>query len=92
MALDREAAGAIQNVSLRMLCVVRHPDTQRAGADGVTYHFSRFVTLGGDDPIVPGGWETGRIWTPDPTSMTGRLATIREAMRGFAMALQEKRG
>ncbi len=90
-ALDKEAAAAIQNVWLRMLRAVRHPDTPRAGADGVTYHFSRFVTLGGDDPHVPGGWETGQIWSPGPTSMTGRLASIGEAMRDFAIAPQEKR-
>ena len=40
---------------------------------------------------VPGGWETGQIWTPDPTSQTGRLASLGEAMRDFVMAPQEKR-
>jgi hypothetical protein len=89
--LDREAADAIQNVWLQMLRAVRYPDAPRIGADGVTYHFSRFVGLGEDDPRAPGGWETGQVWTPDPTSLTGRLASLGEAMREFAMAPQEKR-
>jgi hypothetical protein len=89
--LDRETAEAIQNVWLRTLRAVRYPDVPRTGADGVTYHFSRFVPLAGDDPRAPGGWETGQIWTPDPASTTGRLASIGEAMRDFAMVPQENR-
>jgi hypothetical protein len=90
-SLDREAAEAVQEVWLRMLRAVRYPDVPRNGADGVTYHFSRFVPLGLDDPLAPGGWEAGQIWTPDPTSTTGRLASIGVAMRDFAMAPPEKR-
>jgi hypothetical protein len=89
--LDREAAEAIQNVWLRMLRAVRYPDAPRNGSDGVTYHFSRFVTLGGDDQRVPGGWESEQVWTPDRTSLTGRLASLGEAMREFVTVPQEKR-
>ncbi len=74
-----------------MLRAVRYPDAFRIRADGVTYHFSRSVGLGGDDPRVVGGWETGQIWTPDPTSLTGRLASLGEAMREFVTVPQEKR-
>jgi hypothetical protein len=89
--VDQEAAEAIQGLWLRMLRAVRHPDDPRTGADGVTYHFSRFIPLGLDDPLAPGGWEAGQIWTPDPNSTNGRLASISEVMRDFAMAPQEKR-
>jgi hypothetical protein len=89
--LDREAAEAVQEVWLRMLRAVHYPDAPRAGADGVTYHFSRFVPRGLADPLAPGGWEAGQVWTPDPTSTTGRLASIGEAMREYAMAAREQR-
>jgi hypothetical protein len=91
VALDRGAAEAVQEVWLRMLRAARYPDVPRAGADGATYHFSRFVPLGLAEPLAPGGWEAGQIWTPDPTSTTGRLASIGMAMREYAMAAQEHR-
>jgi hypothetical protein len=89
--LDRETGEAVQKVWLTMLRGVRHPRHPVAGADGVTYHFSRFVKLLSDDPIAPAGWETGQIWTPDPASPPGRLARLADRLRAYAIAPQEER-
>ena len=89
--IDREAAEAIQKVWLRMLRAVRHPEVPRIGADGVTYHFSRFVPFAEDDPPAPAGRETGQIWTPDPASPPGRLASLSQAMRAYTLTQEAKR-
>jgi hypothetical protein len=89
--IDREAAEAIQRVWLRMLRAVRHPEVFRTGADGVTYHFSRFVPFGDEDPLAPAGRETGQIWSPDPASPSGRLALLGKTMRAYAITQGEKR-
>ena len=89
--LDRKAGEAVQRVWLSMLRGVRHPRHPVAGADGVSYHFSRFVRLPSDDPLAPAGWETGQVWTPDPGSPPGRLAALADRLRTYAIAQPEER-
>ena len=86
VALDRDVAEAVQEVWLRMLRQTLY--TARpvgGGADGVNYHFSRFVPLGKNDPKAPSGWEAGWIWTPKPDSLTGQLASLSEALRTYTL-------
>jgi hypothetical protein len=91
--LDPEAAEAVQKVWMRMLREVRYPEKAIGGqADGVTYRFSRFVPYPSDDPSVPPGWEAGNIWTPKPMTSPGRLASLGEEMRAYALAKGEERG
>ena len=88
-----DAAEAVQRVWMRMLREVRYPEKAVGGqADGATYHFSRFVPLTSSDPGAPSGWEAGTIWSPRPTSFPGRLVSLGEAMRGYALARAEERG
>src|SRR5262245_54564919 len=56
--LDRETAESLNQVWRRMLLTTRYPKEPRLGADGVDYHFSRFLPLidcGRPDPHA--GWE-----------------------------------
>jgi hypothetical protein len=89
--IDREAAEAVQRVWLTVLRGVRHPKQFVSGADGITYHFSRFVARISDDPIAPRGWETGWVWTPRPGSPPGRLAALADRLRAYAKASPEER-
>lgn len=90
--IDREAAEAVQQVWFRMLREVHYPEKAVGGqADGVTYHFSRFVPYLSEDPKAPPGWEAGQIWTPDPASMPGRLVALSEALRAYASARHKER-
>lgn len=90
--LDGQTAEAVQEVWFRMLRSVRYlEDTAhtRVIADGVTYHFSRFVPPG--DARVPTGFETGQVFSPEPNSTTRRLASLGDAMRDYALASQANR-
>ncbi len=53
------------------------PDSITVGADGVTYHFS-----------FEHGYErlTGKIWSPDEGSVTGKFVAITEMLRGACHA------
>jgi hypothetical protein len=85
--LDPETAESLNKTWRGMLRRVRYPSELRLGADGVTYHFSRFVPLtvrGESDPLA--GWEQGRTWTPDPQSLCGRLVAIGERLKDYAQA------
>jgi hypothetical protein len=91
-ALDREIAESVQDVWLRMLRRVKYSERlMGGGADGVTYHFSRFVPLPQVDRKVSSGWQSGCIWTPEPSSMTGQLAGLGEALKEYAVASSEER-
>jgi len=89
--LVRETAETVQMVWLTMLRGVRYPRKPTAGADGATYHFSRFVRLLSEDPLAPAGWEAGQTWAPDPASLTGRLVALAEALRAYSLAPREER-
>jgi putative addiction module component (TIGR02574 family) len=90
--IDREAAEAIQGAWLKMLRAVRYPEVVvGGGADGITYHFSRFVPHLSGDSLASPGWETGQVWSPKPGSPPGRLASISELMRDYALASKEER-
>ena len=83
VALDRDVAEAVQEVWLRQ---TRYTDRHvGGGANGVNYHFSRFVPLGTNDPKAPSGWEAGWIWTPDSDSLTGQLASLSEILKSCAI-------
>jgi hypothetical protein len=90
--LDHETAEALSKVWRRMLRAARYPSEAGLGADGVTYHFSRFLALidrGQADPLA--GWEEGQIWTPDEESPCGELVAIGERLMEYARARQEDR-
>lgn len=91
--LDRETAEALNRTWRRMLRATRYPGESGLGADGVYYHFSRFVPLvdrGRPDPLA--GWEQGRTWSPDEESLCGELVSIGEGLKLYAQARPEDRG
>jgi hypothetical protein len=90
--LDRETAESLNKTWRRMLRMTRYPKEPRLGADGVDYHFSRYVPLvdrGQSDPLA--GWEHGTIWTPDEESTCGELVAIGERLKAYATAQPEDR-
>ncbi|AGA28456.1 hypothetical protein [Singulisphaera acidiphila] len=90
--LDRSTAESLNKTWRRMLRSTRYPKDPRLGADGVNYHFSRFVPLidrGRNDPLA--GWEQGKIWTPDEDSLCGELVAIGEELKRYAVALPADR-
>ena len=91
--LDREIAESVQEVWLRMLRGVRYSGRPTGGgADGVTYHFSRFVPFAALDPKkAPPGWEAGMIWTLAPRTATAQLAGLGVVLKEYALAQPEKR-
>ncbi len=91
--IDRKTAESVQDVWLHMLRRARYSDSPVGlGADGTTYHFSRFVPIAQFDPKVPPGWQSGSIWTPDPSSATGQLAGLGAALKDYALAPPDDRG
>jgi hypothetical protein len=85
--LDRETAESLARVWRRMLRATRYPKVPRVGADGVEYHFSRFLPFvdgGLSEPLA--GWEQGRIWSPSEKSPTGELVAIGEQLKAYAQA------
>jgi hypothetical protein len=90
--LDHETAESLNKTWRRMLRTTRYPKEPRLGADGVTYHFSRFLPMidrGQDDPLA--GWEQGTIWSPDEESQCGELVAIGERLKAYAQARPERR-
>jgi hypothetical protein len=90
--LDRDTAEDLNKIWRHMLHATRYPKEPRIGADGATYHFSRFVALydqGQADPLA--GFENGMVWTPEPRSMTGRLVRIGEELKKYALANADDR-
>lgn len=89
---SKEFAEALQDVWIRMLRNVHYSGNPvGGGADGTIYHFSRFIPLGTSDPKAPPGWEAGCIWTPEPSSLTGRLSELSQSLRRYVNAPVEKR-
>ncbi len=91
-AIDPDTAEFLNTTWRRMLRRTRYPKEPRLGADGVSYHFSRFVPLidrGRNDPRA--GWEQGTIWSPDEDSLCGELVAIGEGLKDYALAQQEDR-
>jgi hypothetical protein len=90
--LDRETAESLNKTWRRMLRRTRYPGNSGLGADGVSYHFSRYVPLidrGQNDPLA--GWERGMIWSPDEESLCGELVAIGERLKEYAQAKPEDR-
>jgi hypothetical protein len=90
--LDPDTAEFLNTTWHRMLRRTRYPKEPRLGADGVEYHFSRFVPMidrGKNDRHA--GWEQGRIWSPDEGSICGDLVAIGEGLKDFALAKPEDR-
>jgi hypothetical protein len=90
--IDGETAESLNRVWRRMLRTPRYPTVAGVGADGVSYHFSRFLPLiddGRPDPL--GGWEQGTIWSPDKESSCGQLVAIGERLKSYAQARPEDR-
>ena len=85
--IDGETAESLNQVWRRMLRRTRYPKEPGVGADGVDYHFSRFLPLidcGRPDPL--GGWEEGTIWSPNEESPCGELVAIVERLKSYAQA------
>jgi hypothetical protein len=85
-ALDSDTAELLNKTWHRMLQRTRYPKNPEPGADGVSYHFSRFVPLinrGMGDPDA--GWEQGKTWSPDEDSLCGEMVAIGEALKDFAL-------
>jgi hypothetical protein len=90
--LARESGEKVQEVWLRMLRQVRYSeDPAGGGADGVQYHFSRFVPRPASDPKVPPGMMAGWVWSPEPKSLAGRLAELGESLRDYALSSPDSR-
>jgi hypothetical protein len=90
--LDRETAESLNKTWRRMLRATRYARVPGLGADGVNYHFSRFVAMtdrGQSDPLA--GWEQGWIWTPDEESPCGEIVAIGERLKEYAQAKPEVR-
>jgi hypothetical protein len=90
--LDADTAEFLNTTWRRMLRRTRYPKEFGLGADGVTYHFSRFVPMidrGRNDPEA--GWEQGTTWSPDEDSLCGELVAIGEALKDYALAQAEDR-
>jgi hypothetical protein len=91
--LDRETAESLNKTWRRMLRATRYPKEPRLGADGVSYHFSRFLPLidrgSQSDPLA--GWEQGKIWSPDEDSLCDELVAIGERLKAYATARPEDR-
>jgi hypothetical protein len=90
--VDRDTAESLNQIWRRMLRTTRYPREPRLGADGVDYHFSRFLPLvdcGRADPLA--GWEQGTIWSPDEASFCGELVAIGERLKAYAQARPEDR-
>jgi hypothetical protein len=91
-SIDGETAEAVNKTWRRMLHATRYPEELRLVTDGETYAFSRFVPVtdrGKNDPLW--GWEQGRIWSPDETSLCGELVAIGEQLKEYALARPEDR-
>lgn len=90
--IDGETAESLNQVWRRMLRTPRYPKEPGLGADGVDYHFSRFVPMvdcGRPDPLA--GWEQGKIWSPDEESPCGELVIIGERLKAYAEAEPKNR-
>jgi hypothetical protein len=90
--IDGATAESLNQVWRRMLRRTRYPKFTGVGADGVDYHFSRFLPLidcGQPDPL--GGWEQGTVWSPDDGSPCGELVAIGERLKSCAQARSENR-
>ena len=74
--LPRDLTEGIKKLWDVMLLGVRHPEEERDGLDGTTYHFSAWVQGRGD--------LSGHIWQPGPESKTGHLARLSRALAKFA--------
>jgi hypothetical protein len=74
--ISKVVAERIASLWETMLLGVTHPKEPVLGADGVTYHFSRWVHLRGE--------LSGHIWSPEPESKTGRLAKLADVLADFA--------
>lgn len=94
VALDPDTAEFLNTTWRRMLRRTHYSKQDRVGlgADGVGYHFSRFVPLidrGRGDPHA--GHEQGQTWSPEQDSPCGDLVAIGEGLRDFALAKPEDR-
>jgi hypothetical protein len=90
--IDGTTAESLNQVWRRMLRRTRYSKFSGVGADGVNYHFSRFLPLidcGQPDPLA--GWEQGTIWSPDDGSACGELVAIGERLNSYAQARSEDR-
>jgi hypothetical protein len=91
-ALDLDTAEFLNMTWRRLLRRTRYLKEPRLGADGVSYHFSRYVPMidrGRNDPLA--GWEQGTIWSPDEDSLCGELVAIGEGLKDYALAQPEDR-
>lgn len=93
-ALDHDTAEFLNMTWRRLLRRTRYPKEPRVGlgADGVSYHFSRYVPLidrGRNDPLA--GWEQGTTWSPEEDSLCGELVAIGEGLKDYALAQPEDR-
>ena len=52
--------------------------TDQTGVDGTTFHFAGFCRGVGQ--------LTGRTWSPDPDTPTGRLVALAEAVKAYSLA------
>jgi hypothetical protein len=88
-ALDAATAQAVNRAWRRMLHRTRYSTRFQGGADGVDYHFSRFVPLGLYEHLP--GHEQGSIWTPADGSPCGDLVALGERLRDYTRAKPDER-
>jgi hypothetical protein len=81
-ALETELGGALSSVWKKVLIGTRHPRRGRLGLDGVSYHFA----CSGPDV----GNMAGRTWSPERTTVPGRLVAISHALRAYVEAGAEQ--
>jgi hypothetical protein len=76
--IPEDLASQMEKLWAQMLLNVQHPAEDDDGLDGTTYDFSGRVR--------GRGTLSGHIWTPEPTSKTGRLTALAETMADYARA------
>jgi hypothetical protein len=73
--LPTDRAGAICDFWKRILAQTRYPEKPKLGCDGVYYHFAYWGV--GSTPLA------GKIWSPDETSVPGKLAELGHTLRDY---------
>lgn len=75
-SIPRDLAAKIDALWRDMLLSVAHPAQPADGVDGVTYHFSAWVS--------ERGTLSGHVWSPEPDTNTGRLVALTETLAEYA--------
>ena len=75
--LDAQTAKHVTGTCERVLRLARRLHTSPVGVDGTTYHAIHWVD---GEPL------SGRVWSPDESTIAGRFVRLEKALAGYARA------